>query len=103
MDSFGNKRAIHPYVIELIKAYESSETLYTKLEGPEGALKKKQMLYLSFLLTIFKNREISVNLEELADQLSIPLVIIQGIVTKFYEHAESKGDCKRYIRSKGLE
>jgi hypothetical protein len=97
LHSLGDKKRIHQYVNDTLRDQDE------KLQGPDGGMKKKQMLYLSYLLTVFRNREISVNLNELSDQLGIPFEIMTGIIGKFFEQGESKTDSKRYIRSKSME
>lgn len=97
LKALSNRKALHQYVNDIL--YKNND----KLQGPESVPRKRQILYQSYMLSIFRHREISVNLNELSEQQSIPFPLVASIVKRFFEVGESKTDSKRYIRSKSLD
>lgn len=69
--------------------------------------KKKQILYLNYLIKMKKLKKVDKDLTEVSESMKMPLNLIQGILDKFYEQGKSEGQGVgqgiKYSKTKALD
>ena len=90
---------LHNYTIEVY-----GTIVWDKLTQKSQIEKKKQLMYLNYLLRMRRVKKVEKNLEELSFSLGIPLRILANITEKFYEPVKGdKEDSTKLVRPKPLD
>lgn len=76
---------VNYYVVNLMDAF-----VFDEMDGETEDDTKKKLLYLNYLIKMKKLRKIEKPLEEISQNLEIPVVIVKSIVHKFFEPIQIK-------------
>jgi hypothetical protein len=104
LDNLDEGYNLHYYISNLYDAYD-----WDAMKDKARVEKKKQLLYLNYLIKMKKLKKIDKPLEEVSESLGIPMTILRSMVDKFYEPIkvkkgeQSAGKGVKFSKTKALD
>ncbi len=97
-DYIDDPKYLNQYIIDTYGLIE-----WEKLTQKVQDEKKKQLVYLNYLIKMRRLKKVEQNLEELSSYMGIPLIIVNSILSRFYEPSKGDTDSIRFVRPKPLD